>query len=150
MFHSWSRLSPGILVIGSYSSSEDQSVEFWSASDPEEGSCQLNDYPWGMNFGPTANFLSGQLVACYGISCEIYNGGEWEHLADIITTREFHSSAVKENRILLIGGSQGMGSTRSTEWISLDGSPSQPGPFEVKHGYNHCTAQLSEDLVVVS
>merc|ERR1712130_7731 len=134
----------GILVIGG--SPPHQSVEFWSPSDPEEGSCQLNDYPRYMS-SPTANLLSGQLVACYYDSCEIYNGGgEWKHWVDTISKRSQHSSAVKENRILLIGGQ----SSSSTEWISLDGSPSQPGPFKVRHGYNHCTAQLSEDLVVVS
>ena len=148
MFHSWSRLSPGILVIGSdYPQSAYQSVEFWSPSDPEEGSCQLNDYPRYMWQGPTANLVSGQLVACFEDSCEIYNGGgEWRHLVDTIYTRTHHSSAVKEDKILLIGGSN----SDSTEWISLDGSPSQPGPFNVRHGGGQCTAQISEDEVVVS
>ena len=62
------------------------------------------------------------------------------------STRKYHSSAVKEDRILLIGG----GYSRSTEWISVDGSPSQPGPFDVRHGYHHCTAQLSADSIVVT
>merc|ERR1712210_350470 len=97
-----------------------QSVEFWSPSDTEEGSCQLNDYPRQMKDGPTANLVSGQLVACYRDSCEIYNGGgEWTHLVDTSSERRSHSSAVKDDRILLIGG---FGS-RSTEWISVDGSP---------------------------
>ena len=40
-------------------------------------------------------------------SCEIYNGGgEWTHLVDTSSERRHHSSAVKENRILLIGGFQ--------------------------------------------
>ena len=99
--------------------------------------------------GPTANLVSGQLVACYGDSCEIYNGGgEWTHLADT-SYREKHSSAVKddENRILLIGGTY---SSQGTEWILMDGSPSQPGPFRVRHGSDHCTIQLSSDLIVVT
>ena len=96
--------------------------------------------------GLTVNFLSGQVVACYFYSCETYNGGEWKHLVNTIFHRYFHSSAVKENRILLIGGVF----SNSTEWISLDGSPSQPGPFDVRHGDSHCTVQLSEDLVVVT
>ena len=101
-----------------------------------------------MYSGPTANFVSGQLVACQGDSCEIYNGGgEWVHLADTRSSREYHSSAVKDDEsILLIGGAF----STSTEWIWVDGSPSQPGPFDVRHGEMHCTAQLSEDLVVVS
>ena len=101
-----------------------------------------------MDAGPTANLVSGQLVACYFDSCEIYNGGgEWVHLADTRSSREYHSSAVKDDeRILLIGG---LFST-STEWIWVDGSPSQPGPFDVRHGMDHCTIQLSSDLIVVT
>ena len=48
--------------------------------------------------------------------------------------------------VLLIGGSV----SRSTEWISVDGSPSQPGPFDVRHGQRHCTIQVSSDLVVLT
>jgi len=135
----------GILVIGGWSSS--QSIEFWS--NPEEGSCQLNDYPRAMKYGPTANLVSGQLVACSEDSCEIYNGGgEWNHLADTSSKRWYHTSAVKEDddRILLIGGYY----SNSTEWISVDGSPSQPGPFHVRHGPRHCTIQVSSDLVLVT
>ena len=101
-----------------------------------------------MGENPTANFVNSQLVACFADSCEIFNGGgEWKHLRDTISTRVGHSSAETENRLLLIGGGLSEG---STEWIPLDGSPSQPGPFDVRHGLNHCTAQLSEDLIVVT
>ena len=99
-----------------------------------------------MKFGPTANLVSGQLVEN---SCEIYNGGgEWNHLVNTISRRTYHTSAVKEDddRILLIGGVD----SRSTEWIPVDGSPSQPGPFYVRHGYAHCTLQLSADTIVVT
>ena len=99
-------------------------------------------------YGPTANLVSGQLVACYLDSCEIYNGGgEWTHLVNTISPRTSHSSAVKDDdRILLIGGEV----SSSTEWISGDGSPSQPGPFDVRHGYAHCTIQLYSNLIVVT
>ena len=146
MIHSCSRSSPGILVIGGYSSSGGQSVEFWTSANPEEGSCELSDYPRQISEGPTANLVSGQLVACFQDSCEIYNNGQWDQLTETRSDRQEHSSAVKENRILLIGGSY----SRSTEWISLDGSPSQAGPFEVRHGHLHCTIQLSADLIVVT
>ena len=100
-----------------------------------------------MDWGPTANLVSGQLVACSVDSCEIYNGGgEWTHLVDTSSSRRLHSSAVKDDRILLIGGD----GSNSTEWISVDGSPSQPGPFHVRHGDSHCTIQVSSDLIVVT
>ena len=148
LMRSWSRLSPGILVIagGQYAPTI-RSVEFWSPS--EEGSCQLNDLPYpGLRSGPSLNLVSGQLVTCHFITCEIYSGGgEWNHLADIRDPRDYHSSIVSNNRILLIGGEW---DTRSTEWIPMDGSPSQPGPFDVRHGPRHCTIQVSADLIVVT
>ena len=138
---------PGILVIGGYDPpSARRSVELWSPAE----SCVLEDYPRDMD-SPTANLVSGELVACYDHTCDIYNNGEWNHLVDTRARRFDHSTAVKDDRLLLIGGVNSDGSvSNTTEWIPLDGSPSQPGPFDVRHGEMHCTAQLSEDLVVVS
>ena len=68
------------------------------------------------------------------------------HLADTISSRWYHTSAVREERILLIGGDD----SNSTEWISVDGSPSQPGPFHIRHGTGHCTSQVSSDLILVT
>ena len=125
--------------------------EVWSPeADPEEESCVLSDYPRLMYFGPTANLVSGQLVACYEDTCEIYRRvdwrGKWSHLVNTRSRRIDHSSIVNGDRILLIGGVD----SRSTEWIPVDGSPSQPGPFEVRHGSSHCTIQVSSDLIVVT
>ena len=99
-----------------------------------------------MYFGPTANLISDQLVACYENTCEIYNEGEWNHLVDTRSRRIDHSSVVNGDRILLIGGVD----SRSTEWIPTDGSPSQPGPFEVRHSSSQCTIQVSSGLIVVT
>ena len=112
--------------------------------------CVLKDYPREMNQGPTANFVTGELIACYENTCEIYDNGEWNHLVDTTTRRIFHSSAVNENKILLIGGSYPEGSSISTEWISKDGSPSQPGPFQVRNGYTHCTIQVTDNVILVT
>ena len=101
-----------------------------------------------MNGGPTANFVAGQLVACYSYSCEKYNDNDnsWTKIADTRSTRLYHSSAQREDRILLIGGS----SSNSTEWIPTDGGDSQIGPWIVRHGREHCTIQVSADLIVVT
>ena len=97
---------------------------------------------------PTANFVAGQLVACYFNSCEKYNDNDnsWTKVADTRSIREFHSSAQHEDRILLIGGQD----SYSTEWISTDGGEAQIGPWVVRHGYVHCTIQVSSDLIVVT
>ena len=75
----------------------------------------LGDYSREMEHGPTVNLVSGQLVACYDDSCDIYNNGKWNHLVDTGSTRYYHSSAVTEDKILLIGGEY----SRSAEWISV-------------------------------
>ena len=92
---------PGILVIGSYGPpSARRSVELWSPAE----SCVLEDYPRDMLYGPTANLVSGELVACYYDSCDIYDNGEWNHLVDTRATRRYHSTAVNDDQLLLIGG----------------------------------------------
>ena len=99
-----------------------------------------------MQYDPTVNLVSGRLVACYEDSCEIFKEGSWQHLQDTRATRTGHSSATREEAVLLIGGSR----SNSTEWIPVDGSASQPGPVTVRHGYEHCTKQLSDDIIVVT
>ena len=60
---STARSSPGILVIGG-DSYPHRSVEFWSPTNPEEGSCELSDYPRQMYDGPTANLVSERWSHC--------------------------------------------------------------------------------------
>merc|ERR1719237_675301 len=99
-----------------------------------------------MRFGPTVNLVSGHQVACYEDTCEIYREGSWQHLQDTTARRSDHSSATREDAVLLIGGLV----SNSTEWIVVDGSAAKPGPFTVRHGYRHCTIQLSDDIIVVT
>ena len=137
---------PGILVLGGYPSPYN-SVEFWSTDNPGQDDCLLNSHPRTIHVEPSANFVAGQLVTCMGDRCEIYNNGAWSFLVYTRYSRNYHSSAQTEDRILLIGGS----SSYDTEWISLDGSASLNGPFTAsRHTYSHCTIQLSPDLIVVT
>ena len=135
---------PGILVLGGSSAST--SLELLSTDNPGQDNCLVNDYPRSLSMEPSANFVAGKLVTCYGGQCEIYNNGVWSYLVSTIYSRQYHSSAQTEDKILLIGGT----TSYSTEWISLDGSPSQNGPFSVRNRYYHCTIQLSPDLIVVT
>jgi len=146
-------VNDGILVIGGAPEEASRSVEFWSAADPEEGSCVLQDYPRRIANGPTVNIVSGQLVVCTEDSCDTFEGGEWNHLVDTLDpTRIISSSAVYDHRMLLIGGySADPDNSVTTEWISVDGSPAQPGPFNYNwHLYgDHCTIQAAPDRIVV-
>ena len=91
------------------------------------------------------NLVSGRLVACYKDSCEIYQDGSWQHLQKTTVDRRSHSSATTESAVLLIGGSY----SKSTEWIPVDGSAAYQGPFTIRHEENHCTIQISDDIIVV-
>ena len=99
-----------------------------------------------MVWNPTVNLVSGHLVACYEDTCEIYKEGSWQHLQNTTVERHYHSSATTMDAVLLIGGAW----TTTTEWIPIDGSPAQPGPFTVRHGRFHCTIQTSDDAIVVT
>ena len=99
-----------------------------------------------MDLGPTVNLVSGRLVACSFDTCEIYQDGSWQHLQNTTVSRMDHSSASTPDAVLLIGGVY----SNSTEWIPLDGSPAQQGPFNVRHGPDHCTIQISDDVIVVT
>ena len=148
MNYCWFQVS-GILVIGGsyWSSSSSSSVEFWSpANNTKEESRTLSDYPRSMQHGPTANFVAGNLVACFADSCERYDNGAWIKIADTRSRRFYHSSAQSDDRILLIGGIE----SRSTEWIPMDGGPSEQGSSDVRHGGSHCTIQVSSDVIVVT
>ena len=98
-----------------------------------------------MEYGPTMNFISGQLVACYTKSCDVYRGGNWEHLVDLDLGRDGSSSVQHNGRILLVAGY----GRRDSVWVSLDGSPTEPGPA-IRHGEWHCTIQVSNDIFIVT
>jgi len=134
----------GILVIGGESSPS--AVEFWSSTNADQESCQLSDYPRKMWDGPTMSLVGNQLVACLDKSCDIYQEGAWEHLQDTIEWRRYHSAVGLREKLLLIGGYD----SRSTEFIPVDGSGASPGPFTVRHGRDHCTMKISEDVIVVT
>ena len=134
----------GILVIGG--PRLPRSVEIWSAAHPEQGGCVLNYYPREMLYGSTVNLVSKRLIACWYDTCEIFQGGSWQHLQETIANRTFHSNAATEEAVLLIGGSF----SNTTEWIPMDGSPAKLGPFTLRHGPGHCTIQISADVLVVT
>ena len=92
------------------------------------------------------NLVSGRLVACLGDTCDIYQDGSWRHLQNTRATRRYHSSASTEDAVLLIGGWD----SNTTEWIPVNGSAAQPGPFTVRHSHEHCTMQISDDVIVVT
>ena len=143
----------GVLLLGGPGDDGvDRSEEFWSPSTPNL-SCVLPDLPEEMSWGPTVNVVSGHLVVCHRGACFIYNDGSWRHLQNMTEDRIWQSSATTSDAVLLLGGyhfSSGAGNIVTTELVPVDGSSAFKGPFEIQHGWDHCTIQVSEDTLVLT
>ena len=142
----------GLLLLGGPDDEEDRSEEFWSPTTPDFG-CVLPDLPEEMSWGPTVNLVLGNLVACHGGTCFIYNNGSWQHLQDMMEDRIWHSSATTSTAVLLLGGyhsSSGAGNIITTELMPVDGTSAFEGPFHIRHGWDHCTIQLSETTFLLT
>ena len=61
-----------------------------------------------------------------------------------------HSASAQNGTAMLLIGASGGSFKHSTEWIPVDGSPSQPGTFSVRHGSDHCTIQLSSNHILLT
>ena len=112
------------------------------------------------------NVVSGQLVACecyyHCYYCYTYVQGNWTELASECNwsdsrKRSTLTSAVYDGRLLLIREQDPIFMIEhdywyntTTTWIPLDGSPPQQGPFHNRHGYHHCTIQVSPHTIVVT
>ena len=122
------------------------SVEFWSRN----FSCSLENYPRGMDWGPTVNVVSDSLIGCFGFYCDIFQHGfwhsNWKHTNE---SRQQHSSVngvSTHGSILLLGGVD----VKSTEWIAVGDAPPPLGPLTIRHGAAHCTIKHSDDYLVVT
>ena len=141
-------------------------IQFWSVGNPG-ATCTLTSSPW--RFGEkTLNVVSGQLVACECYVpigcyyCYTYVQGNWTEVASEChwsdsRKRSTLTSAVYDGRLLLIREQDPIFMIEhddwyntTTTWIPLDGSPPQQGPFHNRHGYHHCTIQVSPDTIVVT
>ena len=67
----------------------------------------------------------------------------WEEVSTTDQTRKFHTSAVHDGKILLVGGSE---SPQTTEWIHLDGTPPPPGLPLSQEWSKHCSVQVDSQV----
>ena len=119
------------------------SVEFWS----QNFSCSLDNYPRGMDWGPTVNMVLDSLIGCFGFYCDIFQSGFWHsNWKSTNESRMLHSSVSTDSSILLLGGLGG----ESTEWITVGDAPPPLGPLKIRHGAGHCTIKHSDDYLVVT
>merc|ERR1712130_701697 len=79
-----------------------KTAEFW-AKMPQEVHCSLPSFPDEL-YDPTLDLLQDRLIACYERKCYQLEGGEWIVWATTAEVRKYHTSAVTEEGLLLVGG----------------------------------------------
>ena len=95
------------------------------------------------------DIVGDKIITCSEKSCKKLTKGTspveniWEEASTIVQNRQFHTSAVHDGKILLVGGSS---SPTTAEWIHLDGSPPSPG-FSLSQDWSkHCSVQVSSEV----
>ena len=88
---------------------------------------------------PTVDILQGVPVACYGTACYELTEAGWLHYQDTLHAREYHTSAVLEEGLLLVGGYY---SPSTTEVLLGNGGQASEG-FSLNPGRDtHCSIQV--------
>ena len=127
----------GLAIVGGRLAST--SAEFWAPA-PGEVHCSLPNLPRGRH-GHTLDSWEDSLTVCSG-----WLAG-WQHWRKTLHTRQFHTSAVTSQGLLLLGGSY---SPNTTELLPWEGGESREG-FSLQHdGHHHCSIQTSPGTIVLT
>ena len=132
----------GLFIVGDLES--DHPPELWSP----EHSCQLGLLGNQAMDSFTLNTVNKVVINCHNDKCErLDETGSWTLVTNTLANRKYHTSAVYESEILLIGGTS---DPTSTEWIPLDGSQARSG-FQINPGREkHCSIQPSSNVVILT
>ena len=132
----------GLFIVGDLET--DHPPELWSP----DHSCQLGQLGNQAMNSFTLNTVNKVVIKCHNDKCErLDETGSWTLLTNTLVNRKYHTSAVYESEILLIGGTS---DPTSTEWIPLDGSQARSG-FQINTGREkHCSIQPSSNVVILT
>ena len=131
----------GLFIVGDISV---HPPELWSP----EHSCQLGLLGNQAMNSFTLNTVNKVVINCHNDKCErLDETGSWTLVTNTLVNRKYHTSALYESEILLIGGTS---DPTSTEWIPLDGSQAHSG-FLIDPGRErHCSIQPSSNVVILT
>ena len=134
----------GLFIVGDLET--DHPPELWSP----DHSCQLGQLGNQAMNSFTLNTVNKVVINCHNDKCErLDETGSWTLVTNTLVNRNYHTSAVYESEILLIGGAGDEAKT-STEWIPLDGSQARSG-FQINFGREkHCSIQISSNVVILT
>ena len=117
----------------------------------------LQNYPIAIR-SATGAIVSGNPMICGGLSygskhseCYQHNKAinSWKFLTNMTTERYFSASVPVNNKLLVLGGWDGENDLATTEFVSPDGDPSQPGPDLPAPRSLHCAVTLSNGGVML-
>ena len=132
----------GLAIVGGYPARS--SAEFWAPT-PGELHCSLPSVPRVMQ-GLTLDSWEDTLVACYLDSCDQLTPSGWQHWRNSLYSRQYHTTAVTTQGLLLVGG---MESPTTTELLPWDGGESREG-FTLHVGRSgHCSIQTSPNTIIL-
>ena len=124
--------SPGLLLVGGQGA--ETSAELWSPGT----SCTLPSLPRNME-QPTVDILPGLPMVCYNTTCYQLTGAGWLHYQDTLHARQYHTSAIVQDDLLLVGG---FGSPSTTEVLPGDGGEGREGFTLDPARMDHCSIQV--------
>ena len=121
------------------------SAEFW-ASSPQEIHCLLPEMPRQM-WQPTVEVVGSRALVCEKTGCLWLDKEGWQLGPDTVEMRRYHTSALTDEGVLLVGG---MNSPTTTELVPLHGGESRAS-FELPRGRReHCSIQTGPNSFVLT
>jgi len=142
----------GLLVVGGQGGNSNagqgspNSAEFWAISPDEEIHCLLPQIPHTL-WQPTIAVVGSRALVCEKTSCLWLDKEGWQVGPDTLQMRRYHTSAVTDQGVLLVGG---MDSPTTTELVSLHGGESRPGFALSKGRREHCSIQTGPNSFVLT
>ena len=122
------------------------SAEFWTTSFGQETRCLLPQMPRQM-WQPTVEVIGSRALVCEKAGCLWLDKEGWQSGPDTVETRRYHTSALTDQGVLLVGGMQ---SPTTTELIPLDGEESRAS-FKLSEGRReHCSIQTGPNSFVLT
>lgn len=144
-------LLSGLLAVGGQGGTTDawqgspSSAEFW-ASSPQEIHCLLPEIPRQM-WQPSVEVVGSRALVCEKTGCLWLEKEGWQLGPDTVEKRRYHTSALTEQGVLLVGG---MDSPTSTELVPLDGGESRASFALPKGRREHCSIQTGPNSFVLT
>jgi len=119
-------------------------VEFWSPSPSPP--CNLPDLPKPMS-DHNVDLVQDQVITCYLDSCYHLTETGWQPGPNTLHYRQFHSSVVINDKLLLLGG---VLAPNSTEFVAGPNSESAEAFSLNPPIMDHCSVKVGSDALVIT